>query len=114
LPFKALVLAIILFAGASAASAQEAQHIEITAKRFEYSPKEITVKKGQPVVLTIHSLDVSHGLNVKELHLQTKVEKGGTVDLPFTPTQTGTFVGHCSVFCGAGHGGMALTIKVTD
>ncbi|ADV83381.1 cupredoxin domain-containing protein [Terriglobus saanensis] len=98
-----------------AVRAQEApKRIEITAKRFAYEPGEITVKKGQPVVLSIKSLDVAHGLRFRELNLNAKIDKGGTAELRFTPDRAGDFVGHCSVFCGSGHGGMALTLHVVD
>ena len=34
--------------------------------------------------------------------------------MQFTPDKAGDFVGHCSVFCGSGHGGMMLTLHVVD
>jgi cytochrome c oxidase subunit 2 len=95
--------------------AQDApRRIEITAKRFTFNPAEITVKKGQPVILVVKSLDVAHGLRFRDLNLELKVPKAGTAELPFTPNKTGDFVGHCAVFCGAGHGGMALTLHVVE
>jgi cytochrome c oxidase subunit 2 len=90
------------------------RRIEVTAKRFAFEPSEITLKKGQPVVFVIKSTDVAHGLGFRELHLDVKVPKGGTAELPFTPDKTGDFVGHCSQFCGSGHGSMTLTLHVTD
>ena len=95
--------------------AQESpRRIEIVAKQFAFEPSEITVKKGQPVILVIKSADVAHGLRFRELNLNVKVDKGGTAELPFTPDKTGDFVGHCSVFCGSGHGEMALTMHVVN
>jgi cytochrome c oxidase subunit II len=90
------------------------RRIEITAKQFTFEPSEITVKKGEPVVLVIKSADVAHGLRFRDLNLNVKVDKGGTAELPFTPDKTGDFVGHCSVFCGSGHGEMALTMHVVN
>jgi cytochrome c oxidase subunit 2 len=95
--------------------AQDApRKIEIAARRFSYDPSNITVKKGQPVVLVIKSLDVAHGLRFRELNLNAKVDKGGTAEMQFTPDKTGDFVGHCSVFCGSGHGEMTLTLHVVN
>jgi cytochrome c oxidase subunit 2 len=95
--------------------AQEAPaRIDITAKRFAFTPAEITLKKGQPVVLVIKSLDVSHGLRFRDLNLNVKIDKGGSAELKFTPDKTGDFVGHCAVFCGSGHGGMMLTLHVVN
>jgi cytochrome c oxidase subunit 2 len=96
------------------AEQDNARRIEITAKRFEFVPSEITVKKGQPVVLVIKSADVAHGLRFRELNLNVTVSKGGTGQLSFTPDKTGDFVGHCSVFCGSGHGSMTLTMHVVN
>jgi cytochrome c oxidase subunit II len=112
------VLFVWIVAAAAVSSdvvrAQEAsRRIEVTAKRFAFEPGEVTLKKGQPVVFVIKSTDVAHGLGFRELHLDVKVPKGGTAELPFTPDKTGDFVGHCSVFCGSGHGSMTLTLHVT-
>src|SRR5258708_37721586 len=90
------------------------QRIEVSVKRFAYTPAEITVKKGEPVVLVLKTEDVAHGLKFKELNLNAKIEKGKPSELAFTPDKAGDFVGHCSVFCGSGHGSMALTLHVTE
>ena len=62
----------------------------------------------------VTSADVNHGVKVKELNLSIKANKGQTSEVPFTPTQVGTFVGQCSVFCGSGHGQMKMTFHVTE
>jgi cytochrome c oxidase subunit II len=108
-----------LMAGAAlvpaAISAQTAPHrIEVTARRFSYSPDTITLKKGQPVVLVLKSLDVAHGIKIRELNVLVKVKKDGTNQVEFTPEETGDFVGHCAVFCGRGHGSMKLTVHVVE
>jgi cytochrome c oxidase subunit II len=53
-------------------------------------------------------------LRVRELNLNAKFDKGTPAELSFTPDKTGDFVGHCSVFCGSGHGGMTLTLHVVE
>jgi cytochrome c oxidase subunit 2 len=113
----------ILFAGILAASAiftstaktqDEPRRIEITAKRFSFDPGEITLKKGQPVLLVLRSADVAHGLRIRELGVDIKLHAGGTEEVRFTPQKTGDFAGHCSVFCGSGHGTMALKLHVVE
>jgi cytochrome c oxidase subunit II len=89
-----------------------AQRIEIIAKCFSYAPSVITVKKGQPVVLILKSRDVGHGLRVRELNIDMKVKAGGTAEVTFTPDKVGDFKGHCSVFCGSGHGSMDFIVHV--
>ena len=107
--------AIGLLALSGFSSVQDApKRIEVSVKKFAYMPSEITLKKGEPVVLVLTSEDVTHGLKFKELNLNTKVEKGKPSELAFTPDKVGDFVGHCSVFCGSGHGSMALTLHVTE
>ena len=94
--------------------ADSPKHIDVSVKRFAYEPSEITLKKGEPVVIELTTRDVAHGLKFKELDLNSKFEKGKPGELAFTPTQTGDFVGHCSVFCGSGHGSMTLTLHVVE
>jgi cytochrome c oxidase subunit 2 len=117
-----LILPAVLFAMLIAAlftsqlvRAQAApRRIEVTAKRFDFMPAEITVKKGEPVVIVLKSADVAHGLSFRGLGINVKAGKGQTGELAFTPTKTGDFVGQCSVFCGSGHGSMKLTLHVVE
>lgn len=98
----------------TAYAADNPQSIEITAKRFEFVPNEITVKKGQPVELVIKSADVAHGLRVNGLDINVKVPAGGTAEARFTANKAGDFNGHCSTYCGRGHGSMKFKVHVVD
>jgi cytochrome c oxidase subunit 2 len=97
-----------------AAPETQPRRIEVTAKRFSFDPAELTLKKGEPVVLVLKSVDVAHGLRFRELGVDATVGKGSTSEVQFTPEKTGDFVGHCSVFCGGGHGSMKLTLHVVE
>jgi cytochrome c oxidase subunit 2 len=109
------VLLVLLFAAARGFHAQATpQRVEIVAKRFSFTPGEITLKKGVPVVLVLTSADVAHGVKFKDLNLVVNTKKGQTNEVNFTPEKTGTFIGQCSVFCGSGHGSMKLTLHVTE
>jgi len=108
--FSTLLVTSISFPSARAQGAP--QRIEITAERFTFKPGEITVKVGQPVTLVLKSMDVGHGLRIREVGVDIKVKAGETGEATFTPTKTGDFVGHCSVFCGSGHGSMVFTLHV--
>jgi cytochrome c oxidase subunit 2 len=90
------------------------RRIEVTAKRFDFTPREITLKQGEPVVLVLKSVDVAHGVRFRELNVTVNAAKGQASEVTFTPDKTGTFVGHCSVFCGSGHGSMKLTLHVVE
>src|ERR1700728_795743 len=109
------VLPVVFFASVRCVQAQAApQRVEITAKRFSFTPGEITLKKGVPVVLVLTSADVAHGLKFKELNVVVNAKKGPPNEVAFTPDKTGTFIGQCSVFCGSGHGSMKFTLHVTE
>ena len=95
-------------------AADNEQVVKITAKRFEYSPKEITVKKGIPVVLEFTSLDRLHGFNCPGLKIRTDIQPGKANTVRFVPDKAGTFPFHCDNFCGSGHEGMTGTIIVTE
>jgi len=116
--YKSLAIAALLAAisGFSVSTiAQPApKRIEITASQFSFAPGEITLKKGQPVLLVLKSKDVAHGLRVRELNVAVKVSDHGTSQVQFTPQKTGDFVGHCYVFCGKGHGSMVFTFHVVE
>ncbi len=92
--------------------AQEPRVIEISAKRFQFTPARVTLKKDEPVILRLHSDDVVHGFYMKKLGIDATIEPGKTVDVPLTPHQVGTFVTICDHFCGAGHGNMHMTLVV--
>lgn len=99
---------------ASVANASAPRRIDIALSRFSYSPNQITLKKGEPVVLVLTSRDVTHGLAIKELGIRKDVAKGQTTEVAVTPMQTGTFQGKCSHFCGKGHVSMMLTVNVVN
>lgn len=111
---SAVVLFLMVLIGGSAPAADNEQVIKVTAKKFEYSPKEITVKKGVPVVLEFTSLDRLHGFNCPGLKIRTDIKPGQVNRLRFTPDKTGTFPFHCDNFCGTGHDKMTGTIIVTE
>ena len=110
----ALVVALVMGTGVRSASAAGEQMIHMTAKKFEYNPSEITVKKGIPVVIEIVSLDRKHGFTIPELHIRMDVKPGEKNVVRFTPDRAGTFNFHCDNFCGDGHEGMAGKLIVQE
>ena len=110
-----VAFALVLIARtAHTSSSGSEQVIQITAKRFEYSPSEITLKKGVPVVLEFTSLDRAHGFLVPQLKLRADIKPGETTRVRIVPDRTGTFPFHCDNFCGSGHEDMTGEIIVTD
>ena len=109
------VLLLVLGGMRHAAKADEpAKVIDVTAKRFEFIPAEITLKKGEAVTLRLTSQDVTHGFFVRPLKIDSDIEAGKTTEVRVTPETTGTFVTICDHFCGVNHGAMHMTINVVE
>jgi cytochrome c oxidase subunit II len=111
-PFAALIL--VALAAPHLEAQQLARTIEIHAKRFAFSPAEITLKKGETVDLKLFSDDVPHSLVVKELGINEEATKDHPADATVTPAAVGSFAGKCGRFCGSGHGSMRFTIHVEE
>jgi cytochrome c oxidase subunit II len=86
--------------------------VEITAKRFAFTPNNVTLKKGQKVTLRLHSEDVTHGFFMRALKIDEVIEPGQTKDIVLVPETAGSFTTICDHFCGTNHGNMNMTIVV--
>ena len=90
------------------------QVVHMTAKRFEYTPSEIKLKKGVPVILEITAVDRDHGFKIPEFGIRADLKSGEVTRVRIVPDHTGRFVFRCDVFCGSGHEDMAGEIVVVD
>jgi cytochrome c oxidase subunit 2 len=88
--------------------------IEITAKKFEFTPNEITLKRDQPVILRVTSSDRVHGFFSKALKFDTDILPGKTTDVAVTPDTAGDFTIICDHYCGTGHGNMKMKATVVQ
>jgi cytochrome c oxidase subunit 2 len=98
----------------SATRADDVKVIRITAKKFDFTPSEISVKKGVPVALELTSSDRVHGFSLPDFELTAKIEPGKATRVVFTPDKSGEFTFSCNIFCGSGHEDMAGRLIVTD
>jgi len=80
--------------------------ISMKARKWEFEPSTITVKKGDKVKLLITSEDVKHGFKLTDFNINEDIEPGKTTTIEFTADKIGTFSFVCSVFCGSGHSNM--------
>ena len=97
---------VVCFLGSIAAVALASppdQVVKITAKRFEYNPNEIKLKKGVPAVLEFTSLDRLHGFSCPDFGIRIDIVPGKVNTVRFVPDKTGTFAFQCDIFCGDGH-----------
>jgi cytochrome c oxidase subunit 2 len=88
--------------------------VKITARRFNFSPNEVTVKKGKPVVFQLTTEDRTHGFYIPMVNLRTDVVPGKISELKWTPKTAGDFDFACDIFCGSGHESMDGKIKVVE
>ena len=86
---------------------------EVAASRYKFDPEIIEVDEGDRVVLKMRSVDVAHGLAVKEFNAKAAIPKGGeVVTLEFVASKAGTYALECSEYCGRGHKGMTGQLVV--
>jgi cytochrome c oxidase subunit II len=107
-----LLLPALVVPARAADGVGEPRAIVIAAKRFEFVPSTITLKKGETVKLFVTSEDVTHGFFLRPLKIDTDLVPGKTQEITVTPQSAGTFTAICHHFCGAGHGNMKLTVVV--
>ncbi|MHB8753874.1 MAG: cupredoxin domain-containing protein [Candidatus Acidiferrales bacterium] len=107
----------------AAAQNQNVQVINMTAKKYKFTPSPIHVKKGTKVELRITATDHNHGFKINVYpdgatasgapglafttpHDCWKLKKGQTTTIEFVAQTAGSYPFKCCVFCGFGHMGM--------
>ncbi|HEV2490268.1 MAG TPA: cupredoxin domain-containing protein [Candidatus Acidoferrales bacterium] len=102
---------------------QSAQVIDMTAKKYKFTPSPVHVKRGTKVQLRITALDHVHGFKINiypdgadakgapGLAFVTpkecwRLEKGQVTTIEFVAQTPGSYPFKCCVFCGFGHMGM--------
>ena len=113
-PRNVSVLACVLAITATQALATDEPVIRITAKKFEYSLRTLTLKRGVPVVFELTAVDRAHGFNLPDFGVRSELVPGKLTRIRFTPDKTGEFVFFCDVFCGDGHEEMSGVLIVQD
>ena len=100
-----------------------AQAIEVTAKKYEYSPAPIHVKSGTKIQLKITATDHDHGFSIATVPDGAnsnvpaglvftsgrecwQLKKGETTTVEFLAKTPGTYSFKCCHTCGLGHRGM--------
>ena len=87
--------------------------IRIVAKKFEFTPAEIRLERGVPVVLELTTEDVAMGFSLPDFKADVEIVPGKVARLRLVPDKAGTFEFICDVFCGDGHEDMGGKIHVT-
>jgi cytochrome c oxidase subunit 2 len=90
------------------------QTIQIHAKRYQFEPSIVTLKRGETVKLLLTSEDRTHGFMVRPLGIDTDIEPGKITAITIRPEKAGTYTTICDHYCGLGHNGMKMKIVVEE
>jgi cytochrome c oxidase subunit 2 len=113
--FCGVVIALYLNGLVSAVAADaSAQRIEVVAKKFDFGPKEVRVKKGQRVTIVLTTPDFVHGFSVPDFNVRADGIPGKTVEVTFVADKAGKFIFLCDNFCGEDHDKMTGFLIVTE
>jgi cytochrome c oxidase subunit II len=130
--YRVAFFGIALFylqADRSLAQSQDIQTIEVSAKKYEYSPAPVHIRRGARVQLKITATDHDHGFKIATLpdggaasatpglsfaSAQDcwQLKKGETTTIEFLAQTQGTYTFKCCHTCGLGHRGMKGQIVV--
>lgn len=94
--------------------AQRVHEIQVTLRKYEFSPGSLHVRKGEQVKLVMTAVDHDHGFKIGDFNINQKIPKGTTVVVEFTTDKAGTFQFRCSSVCGLGHRNMKGTLVVEE
>ena len=89
------------------------REIKVSARKFTFTPKTITVARGERIKLVITAEDVDHGFAIKEFGIDQEIKAKETKVIELTPDKEGRYQFSCSVFCGDGHAEMIGELVVT-
>ncbi|AOZ91505.1 cupredoxin domain-containing protein [Paenibacillus crassostreae] len=81
----------------------------IEATSFEFDVKEIKVKQGDTVKITLKNKKGYHGITVEGYNKQVRPNRS----ISFVANKKGEFEYKCSAYCGAGHNKMVGKLIVT-
>jgi len=114
-----LLVALVLMAGAptiypqSSGTAEQTKEVQMTAKKYEFSPDTVEVRAGTKIIFKITSLDREHGFEIENSKEGcVKIKKGETATVEYVAAKAGTVVFSCCVYCGSGHRGMKGKIVI--
>jgi cytochrome c oxidase subunit 2 len=122
---KMMLIGIAILSAASAGTvgqaAKDAQtgmqavhEIQVTLRKYEFSPGSLRVRKGERVKLVMTAADHDHGFKLDDFNINQKIPRETTVVVEFTADKAGTFQFRCSNVCGIGHRGMKGTLVVEE
>ncbi|TQQ82090.1 cytochrome c oxidase subunit II [Halonotius roseus] len=74
----------------------------------------VVVPANQDIYVNVSSRDVIHGFHVPELGMKSDAIPDQTNYIKTNASETGTYQGYCSEYCGVAHSQMYFTVEVVD
>ena len=71
--------------------------LTLTARKFQFEPEVIDVRRNDVVRLTITSADIDHSFTIDAYRIQKRIPAGGSVTLEFRADEVGRFPFYCSM-----------------
>lgn len=90
------------------------RRILVKAAKFQFTPGEIRLRKGEAVVFVLAAEDFPHGFSLPDFKTRMDFLPGKTVELNFTADKPGRFHFLCDNFCGEGHDMMSGWLIVSE
>ncbi len=92
---------------------QQTREVQITAKKYEFSPNTVEVSAGTKIIFKITALDREHGFEIANVKNScVKIKKGETATVEYVADKPGTVEFKCCEYCGLGHGRMKGKIVI--
>jgi heme/copper-type cytochrome/quinol oxidase subunit 2 len=88
----ALVLALVVATSSSASGQDE---LEVEASRSGFTPRVLSLKKGETVRLSLSTADEEHCFAVDSLRVEKRIVPGRATKADVTPDRAGSFPFYC-------------------
>jgi cytochrome c oxidase subunit II len=106
-------VAAVAIRAQSGGDVTQTKEVQMTAKKYDFSPSTVEVSAGTKIVFKITAEDREHGFEIAGAKTGcVKIKKGETATVEYLAEKPGTVEFKCCVFCGMGHGGMKGKIVV--
>lgn len=108
---------------AEADSRHEGEHINVSAKQFQWTftydtdkteDNLLTLPEGESIILHLSTEDVIHSFWVPELAGKVDVIPNKPIVYQINKPEIGVYKGKCAEYCGIQHANMTFTVKVVS
>jgi cytochrome c oxidase subunit 2 len=102
------MLALTLSAALSGCSKppQKPVLVKVQMEKFDITPAEIHVHKGDLVQFEVSTKDVQHGFDIPSLGIKEPVQPGKPAVFTYKADKAGTYEIECGIICGPMHDDM--------